>query len=290
MLRPESPVYVISKGRFENCMTAKFMIHDGMPFRLVVEPQEADEYTQRFGEDRVLVLPFQDLGQGSIPARNWCWEHSLAAGHARHWIVDDNIRDVLRWHQGRRLVCDSNIAFAAAEDFTSRYENIGMTGFSYVMFGTGNAPPFRLNAHLYSCMLIDNAMPYRWRGRYNEDTDLCLQILSGGLCLVQINAFLIHKKPTMQMKGGNTDQLYKGDGRLKMARSLEQQWPGIVTTERRFSRPQHVIRNAWKSFDTPLIRRADVDFDNLDGSKYEMELVRTREAKPRRAKRTERPE
>ena len=26
---------------------------------------------------------------------------------------------------------------------------------------------------------------------------------------------------TMTMKGGNTDQLYKGDGRLTMARSLE---------------------------------------------------------------------
>lgn len=277
------PVYVISKGRYDQCLTAKFMLEDSMPFHLVVEPQEADEYVKRFGEEHVYVLPFSELGEGSIPARNWCWEHALEAGAARHWIVDDNISEVRRWHQGRRLFCDSTIAFAAAEDFTDRYTNVAMTGFNYVMFAIDKAPPFLLNQHLYSCMLIDNALPYRWRGRYNEDTDLCLQVLSGGLCTVMIQAFLIQKKSTMTMKGGNTDELYRDDGRLKMARSLERQWPGIVKVDRRFQRPQHVVRGNWKGFDTPLIRRTDIDWDEVAArsANYEMELAeRARPPKP----------
>lgn len=279
-LEPRHPIYIVSKGRSDIAKTATFMERDGVKdFHLVVEPQEAEAYAANYGEHRVYVLPFSNLGLGSIPARNWCWEHSISLGAERHWCFDDNIDLIAWWKRGRRHLVDSRIALHAAEDFTDRYTNIGITGFNYWMFATGPAPPFRLNAHVYSSLLIDNAMPYRWRGRYNEDTDLCLQVLSGGLCIVQINAFLIKKQPTMQMRGGNTDELYLGDGRLAMARSLERQWPGIATVSRRYGRPQHVIENNWKSFDTKLIRRTDVDFDALDSSKYEMTTERVRAQK-----------
>tara|TARA_Y100000310_G_scaffold292450_1_gene321201 strand:+ start:77 stop:550 length:474 start_codon:yes stop_codon:yes gene_type:complete len=112
-------------------------------------------------------------------------------------------------------------------------------------------------------MLILNELPHEWRGRYNEDTDLCLQVLADGWCTIQIQVFLIHKKQTMTMKGGNTDQLYDGDGRLYMARSLERKWPGVVRTTRKFKRPQHHIYANWQHFDNKLIRRDDIDFDNL---------------------------
>lgn len=78
---PQYPVYVISKGRADvNQHTAAFLQEDGVPHHVVVEPQEADRYIERFGPDQVLVLPFSNLGLGSIPARNWCWEHALEAG------------------------------------------------------------------------------------------------------------------------------------------------------------------------------------------------------------------
>ncbi|NJN50269.1 MAG: hypothetical protein HC798_03745 [Polaribacter sp.] len=102
-------------------------------------------------------------------------------------------------------------------------------------------------------------MPERWRGRYNEDTDLCLQVLTKGLCTILFNAYMIDKVATMTMKGGNSDELYKGDGRLVMARSLERLWPGIVTVTRRFKRPQHVVR--WDRFKQSLKKRTDIVID-----------------------------
>src|SRR5207248_314345 len=72
-------------------------------------------------------------------------------------------------------------------------------------------------------------------------------------------------------------QMYAGDGRLKMARSLERVWPHVVETHRRFQRPQHVIRYAWKHFDTPLRLKPGVDLASMPRvDEYGMELRETR--------------
>ena len=62
----------------------------------------------------------------------------------------------------------------------------------------------------------------------------------------------------MTMKGGNSDELYKGDGRLKMANSLKRVWPHVVSVNRRFQRPQHIIAYNWRKFDTTLIKKPNI--------------------------------
>jgi len=230
---------------------------------MVVEPQESDIYAVKFGPERVLVLPQND--QGLIFVRNWIKDHATVAGHVRHWQLDDNIGWIGRRWKARRVPCDAGVALAAVENFVDRYENVAVAGLNYEMFlpTSRDAPPFQVNCHVYSCSLILNSLPNRWRTLYNDDTDFCLQVLSDGWCTVLFNVFYCWKKWTMQIKGGNTDALYQGDGRLKMARSLERLWPGVVTTKRRFQRPQHVIKNAWKRFDTPLRLKPGIDLAAL---------------------------
>lgn len=45
----------------------------------------------------------------------------------------------------------------------------------------------------------------------------------------------------MTMKGGNTDELYQGDGRLRMAQSLQQQHPDVTKIVRKWGRWQHQV-------------------------------------------------
>ena len=276
---PRYPIYVISKGRSDSGLTVKFLIKDQVPFKLVVEPQEVENYTKAFGAADILTLPFSNLGLGSIPARNWIWEHSKAAGFERHWILDDNIRQVRRLYKGYRIPCESGPAFSCIEDFVDRYENVAIGGMNYNMFAIQcwRLPPFYQNVHVYSCLLIKNDLPYRWRGKYNEDTDLCLQVLSDGWCTVLVNVFLIEKMTTMMVKGGNSAELYKGDGRLKMARSLERSWPGVVTVVRRFKRPQHFIRGQWAKFDTQLKLKPGIDPRKMKPKEYGLKLVKQKE-------------
>lgn len=274
---PRYPIYIPSKGRADKCLTGKFLIDDGVPFKLVIEEQEYDQYAKEFGKKRLLVLPFSNAGS-VIPARNWIKEYSIEQGEKRHWQLDDNIRYIMRWYKGKRVYCRSGIALAAAEDFTERYTNVALTGLNYVMFGVGKQPPFYINHRVYSCTLFLNSLPYMWRGIYNEDADMCLQVLSGDWCTVLINAFLIFKRPTMTVKGGNTDEIYQGDGRAKMSRALERLWPGVVTTGRRFRRPQHKVVDEWRKFDTPLKLKPGLSLDKLDKpNEYGMKLVQTKD-------------
>lgn len=273
---PKYPVYVPSKGRVDRCLTAKFLHRDRVPFRLVVEPQEAEAYRLLFEDElcEVLVLPFRNRGS-VIPTRNWIKEHATAEGADRHWQLDDNIESLWRLNRGVRLRCRAGVALRATEDFVDRYENVAVAGLNYVMFAVApRMPPFYLNVHVYSCSLILNSLPYEWRGRYNEDTDFCLQALAGGWCTVLMNAFLAQKIRTMVIGGGNTKELYGGDGRLRMARSLERAWPGVVETRRRFGRPQHVVKNQWRRFDTPLRKRSDVEIP--DESPYDIRLTQAK--------------
>jgi hypothetical protein len=242
-MNPNYPVYIISKGRHTSRLTSKALERIGVPYRIVVEPQEAELYASVIDESKVLVLPFSNLGQGSIPARNWVWEHAIAEGHKRHWILDDNIEQFNRMNRNLQVKVADGTIFKCAEDFVDRYTNIALAGFQYDHFAKAKAvhPAFTINTRIYSCSLIDNALPLRWRGKYNEDTDLSIRILKSGLCTCLFYAFIQQKAQTMTTKGGNTDELYKDDGRLKMAQSLVDQHPDITKVTWKFNRWQHQV-------------------------------------------------
>jgi hypothetical protein len=264
------PIYVPTRGRWQpaSALTIRFLLRDGTPFRAVVTPSEVERYEPLVGAGRLLVLPSDDLIL--LDARNWIRDHAESEGHARHWQLDDNIRHLRRWYRGRRIPCAAGPALAAVEDFVDRYTNIAVAGLNYTMFAVRGQPAVVRNVHVYSCTLINHAWPGRWRLVYNDDTDLCLQALADGWCTALVNTFLAYKVRTGAIGGGNTDGLYRGDGRLTMARQLERVWPGVVTVNRRYGRPQHVVN--WRKFDTPLRLRDDVNLAALAETRNEYGL------------------
>ncbi len=256
-LNPKYPVYIISKGRAESRLTSKALEAMTVPYSIVIEPQEYDNYAAVIEPAKILVLPFSNLGQGSIPARNWVWEHSIQQGAARHWIMDDNINCFMRFNRNLKVPVSSGNIFAAMEDFADRFTNIPMVGPNYKMFASrkqGDIAPFTLNSRVYSCILLSNEIPHRWRGRYNEDTDLSLRLLKDGYCTVLFNAFLAEKSVTMTMRGGNTDELYAGDGRLRMAQSLVEQHPDVTKIAWKWGRWQHQVDYRPFKNNRPILR------------------------------------
>tara|TARA_Y100000592_G_C5463520_1_gene315337 strand:+ start:603 stop:1439 length:837 start_codon:yes stop_codon:yes gene_type:complete len=262
-MNPKHPVYVITKGRWDSNLTANALDRMKVPYNLVVEPQEYEYYALAVNPDKILTLPFSNLERGSIPARNWVWEHSMSTGASKHWILDDNIEAFNRLNRNMKLEVDTGSIFRAAEDFVDRYENIAISGFNYYSFckATDCLPPYYLNTRVYSCLLIKNDIDFRWRGRYNEDTDLCLRVLKAGYCTVLFNAFLAGKVTTMRMKGGNTDELYADDGRKKMAEAIVDLHPDVARVTKKFGRWHHQID--YRPFrKNRLIKKKDLNIPN----------------------------
>jgi hypothetical protein len=245
------PVYIISKGRWENPLTAKYFEASNINYFIVVEPQEENEYIKSLGKERVLKLPFSNLGLGSFPARNYCWEHSKENGFKYHWIFDDNIINFYKWDNlKRRPTKDLNVAFSFIEQNAIK-NNLDLSGFEEYNF-CRKIPkkPFKVNTHIYSALLIKNDLPYRWRLKYNEDVDLCLQVLHNGGNISSCIYYMINKVSTSKkMKGGNQTELYKGNDpkkNLLKAKMLEAVWPQYTKTVIRFGRHHHLID--WKQF------------------------------------------
>ena len=243
-MNPRYPIYVISKGRSKRCLTARELTKMKVPFYLVVEPQEYEEYKSNWKNANILVTPFSNLGQGSIPVRNFVWEHSIQNGDVRHWILDDNLEGFHRLNRNMKPKVMDGTIFRCCEDFTERFQNVPISGMNYYSFckTTDKVPPFYLNTRVYSCILIKNDLPLRWRGKYNEDTDLCIRVLKDGYCTILFNAFLVGKVTTMRMKGGNTDEVYKDtNNRKEFAESLERQHPDVVKVVWRYNRWHHHV-------------------------------------------------
>lgn len=283
---PKYPIYVPSKGRADVCFTAQFFIEDGVDFKIVVEPSQEADYLKFFDKKYLLILPKNN--QGLIYSRLWIRQHSAKNGFQRHWQFDDNIRLIRRLQKGKRIRCNARIAIKAIEDFTDRYENIGISGFNYTMFVMNDTKkPFMTNVHVYSAFLLNNSIPYKWRLEWNDDVDMCLQVLSGGLCTVSFNSFMVDKIATMKVKGGcTTDYLDKAkDTRLKGAQLLQANWPEMVKVKWKYGRWHFSIKNAWRDFTTPLVRRKDIDWEALKKpNNYGMKLTEIKKVKSKSLK------
>lgn len=290
-MNPKYPIYIVSKGRWETRLTSKALERINVPYYIVVEEHEWDEYARVIGPEKVLVLPLEFLrdydtcddvgearGKGPGAARNFCWEHSLSMGFPRHWVMDDNIASFNRLNRNLMVKVTSGAIFRAAEDFVDRYHNVAIAGFNYDFFAKAKEPlpAFVMNTRIYSCLLIDNSLSMRWRGRYNEDTDLSLRVLKAGQCTVQFNAFLQEKATTQTMKGGNTDEFYAKEGTLPKSEMIAKLHPDVAEVVWRFNRWHHHVdytpfkRNA-------LIRREDVAIPE-GNNEYGMVLKDIRES------------
>jgi len=252
------PVYIISKGRFDVTMTADRFEEANIDYLIAVEPQEFDLYANKVGVHRLLKLPFSNLGLGSYPARNFCWEHAKNLGHIYHWLFDDNITSFYKWINAKRTqVKDIKTALNYIENYTLK-NNIDLGGFEEYNF-VRKIPkhPFKHNCHIYSALLIKNNLPYRWRLKYNEDVDLCLQVLHNGGSTASCVYYTMNKISTSKkMKGGNQDELYKGNDpkkKLLKAKMLEAQWPQYAKTVIRFNRIHHFVD--WKVFKKPILKQ-----------------------------------
>ena len=166
---------------------------------------------------------------------------------AKHWVMDDNMAGFYRFHKNQRIKCVHPTAIHQAEITSDRFDNVWLSGLQYKSFCPEICKDKKnviTNTRIYSCILIRNDLDVelkteRWRGKYNEDTDLSLRVLkAGGANMLFLN-FLCDKQTTKSCKGGNTDSIYKGDGIKMKLDSLIAQHPDVTKKSHKYQKEFH---------------------------------------------------
>ena len=275
---PQFPIYIPSKSRADSRLTSKALEAMNVPYFIIVEKEQYDEYANVIDKKKILILDkkYQDdydtcdsLGdtksKGPGAARNFAWQHAIDNGNKWHWVMDDNIKSFKRYNKNKRIACYNGTPFKVMEDFVLRYKNIAMAGPQYTMFVTDRSadkyPPFTVNTSIYSCNLIRNDVPFRWRGRYNEDTDLSLNMLKANWCTIQFNAFLQEKITTQAVKGGNTEAFYSGEGTLPKSKMQVALHPDVSKLKWRFGRWHHLVDYSQFKRNNRLMLNKEVKID-----------------------------
>ena len=297
-ISPKYPIYVITKGRWEKTLTIDTLEEMGIDFNICVEPSEYDNYISnpKIDKNKVIKLPenFSERKKGGIPVRNFVWQHSVDNGYKKHWIIDDNIDRFYRWNENVQKRVKDGVVFRVMEDYSDMFKNLGLVSCQYASFvpgiDTGRGAVIR-NTRTYSCILIntellDKRLEERWRGTYNEDTDLTLRVLStGDLCTANFNSILSGKQTTGTMKGGNTTTIYefgedkeensKFTGLQKKFDELKENWGSIVkftNNRHKDGRPHHHISYT-RHFKQPLILKDGIKREPKVNN-YNMNLVK----------------
>lgn len=244
-----APIFIPSLGRATIANTPRLLTEDGVPFKMVVEPQEADEYKKQFGSDSVLVLP--EGGKGIAYSRRWIKSYSKENGHAYHWQIDDDVRAFMEKTSGKREKCSSNVVLGNIEAWVKKHSNVAIAAplqTTWAWNGTDPGKEQRLNRPPVSCVLVSNEPKETWRDGIWEDTDYALQVLKAGWCTANFTLLLVDLPPMMKQPGGHTP-LYKADGeRMKAAKAMVDRWPGAFQIGDRFGLVTLLPSKIWKSF------------------------------------------
>lgn len=285
-MNPKFPIYIVSKGRWDARLTSKALERMKVPYHIIIDEKEYKEYSNVIDKSKILIQPqkyYDDYDMfwkddvkttGPGAARNFAWDHSIKNGFDWHWVLDDNIRRFYRFNRNKQINVNSGTILKIMENFVLRYENIAIAGPNYDMFCAmrEHYPPFVANTRIYSCLLIRNDIPFRWRGRYNEDTDLCLRALKEGWVTIEFNAFLQKKMSTQLSTGGNTEQFYSKEGTYKKSKMLQDMHPDVTRLVWKFNRcHHHVDYRPFKK--NKLIKKSNLDISK-GTNEYGMKLIR----------------
>jgi hypothetical protein len=193
-----------------------------VPFRLVVEDQEYSQYSNKFGEDKIIKLPGSNYGSVAF-ARNYIKKYSIEHNEKKHWQIDDDIKNLLYVNKGKLNERPVTEILGNAELFVDRYTNIGLSALSSSVFVKFASKPFVVNKLAYTCKLVDNALDIWWEKGVIDDLDYNLKVLDSGWCTLRFNAFAFSWNTVMSQTGGFSE-IYADKSFLDVVKNTQKKW------------------------------------------------------------------
>jgi len=219
-------IYIPTKGRATFITTAALLDAEHIDYKLVIEPQDAESYMHFFDEQKLIVMPEDNVGMAGV--RRFIKRYSRSKNEEYHWQIDDNIKGFKKRIDNKNISSSANANITEIEQFVDEHANIGGAGMRHQMFAWTQKHRYTINQQCPSCVLFNNACKSDWRDDVIEDTDYWLQVLYEGYTTILFNRLVMDKTAIKTMPGGCTDLYYNNDNiRYSRQVKLQEYWPGI---------------------------------------------------------------
>lgn len=254
--RTLASIYIPSKGRADNCLTANLLLKEGVEFNIVVEPTDFPLYAAKYGERRLVMLDKCNGGLGY--ARNWCKKISIERGEKFHWQLDDDVKSFRVRENGKNIYSNANVCLGDAEQYAFKFSNIGTAGLTHMMFAWTYKRSVVCNRQCCSVVLVNNAVPISWRSGVIEDTDYALQLLFRGArktstpeprwCTLTFSKLIYDPMATNSMKGGCTEIQHANGGRARTCIATQRLWPNVLKLKNQYGSIRLAASRVWSKF------------------------------------------
>lgn len=217
-------IYIPSKGRARTNKATRTL--SGLNYKLVVEPQDYDEYCLIHSSEHVIQLDKNN--QGLAYARNFIKNYSRSIGEEKHWQVDDDIEGFKVRKKGaeRNEKVTAITCLSIVEHCTDMFSNVAVSGINSDIFAFSRSRAVQKNKLTCQCVLVDNKMKGDWAYGGVEDWHYTLSVLENGYCTLAFDHLMTYSPPPGKNPGGNTGTHYSDNVLKPMLEEFIKLWPG----------------------------------------------------------------
>eukprot|EP00759_Apiculatamorpha_spiralis_P035159 PhF_6_TR36127/c0_g1_i2/m.52438 len=247
------PIFIPSKGRATANGTWTALQEVGLPYTVVVEPQDFDEYKQHHAHYRhasVVSLPKND--QGVQYVRNYIL-YKLSPPVGWYWCIDDDVTVFYALSQQEsqqdelvRVNIKQALELASPADALTVAPNACLLGLEYLQFASmalnKGRPLYRLNSYANICCCINRSRfpkalivpdcDFTYRFPIREDYDMCLQIITNGGSVFRFRN-VSFSAPGMGTKPGGMTEYYRKKQKeiIRCNRTMVRFWGDDIVVE-----------------------------------------------------------
>lgn len=213
------PICILSFGRHNKFGYTHKLLSDLNIFHyLFIEKQEKQEYLEWYNDTYcklVVCDNFSLQNQGGSIMRNYIIDYCKnILKKNRVWMLDDNIKRFMRYHNGVKNVIKSKCIFTSVEEYIQDIKNVGIVSHNLSSFITEGDKRSVIvkNTKCYSSLLIPTDNDIRFNDKYNEDVLISIRYIQKGYITLCFNHILYDKNTSGKDNGGNQVKLYKNKG------------------------------------------------------------------------------
>lgn len=239
-------IFIPSKGRADNCITAKMLEKDDLYFKIVIEPNEYDNYNKYYSSKKLLRLDKNNMGLAY--SRQFIKEYSIKNNNKYHWQLDDDLIFYKR-ENNKNIKSSAIYNINYIEEYVNKYKNIGIAAMRNMVFAFSIKKEISINNQCSSSFLVNNKCKAKYRPDVIEDTDYSMQVLTENYCTLLFNRILFNNPANAKNSGGCTDGNYYSRV-TELQNNLRKNWPGCF--ELRFNEKDGLTKvkpsRVWRTF------------------------------------------